>query len=70
MLSDAAVADRAAFLDREQRPTWTSRVVAAALAVLRHFRRAQASCFHRTRGADGLSYITVRPGATHATGGQ
>lgn len=64
MLSDAAAADRAAFLKREARRPWGVRVaglVPVAMARLRaRLRGAQALRMARVRGADGLDYLVVK----------
>lgn len=70
MLSDAAVGERAAFLHAEQRQNWMKRLGVLMVATQQRLRMAKGSCFLRTRGADGLLYITVRAGGAGAVDGR
>lgn len=70
MLSDAAVGERAAFLHAEQRQSWMKRLCVLIVAAQQRLRMAKGSCFLRTRGADGLLYITVRAGGVGAANGR
>lgn len=70
MLSDAAVADRAAFLKREARQSWADRLatVAAEVRAVRArryggLRKLSGFRVVRARSADGLDYLVVRGGA-------
>lgn len=65
MLSDAAAADRAAFLKREARQSWANRLAAVAADVRAGRARRAISSFRvvRVRGEDGLDYLVVRGGA-------
>lgn len=70
MLSDAAAGDRAAFLHAEQRRSWMKRLGVLMVATQQRLRRAKGACFLRTRGADGLLYVTVRAGGVGAVDGR
>lgn len=66
MLSDAAAADRAAFLKREARQSWGVRLVEGVQVVVGLVRhrlfRVQGLRVRRARGADGLDYLVVSVG--------